>query len=168
MENSSHNGNVLLCACGAAAVMLLPNYIINIKNRVRCKITVVLSTAAAKFLPARSVSLLADNVIDSSDPHAGFTANHVRLATEHDLIIVLPATANVLAQAAHGQATTLITTIILASPYPVIFVPTMNHLMWKKPVVQRNLERLRTDGHEIIEPEWKTSYELSSRSIADA
>lgn len=167
-STASQARRVLVCACGAAATLLLPTYLLAIKQRAECTLTVVMSATAGRFVPPRSIALLTDRVIDAAAPDAGFTANHVELATQHDLIIVLPATANALAQAAQGQAGTLISTILLAAPQPVIFVPTMNRLMWAKPVVERNVATLRADGHTVVDPEWKPGYELASHSTTAA
>src|SRR6185437_680197 len=96
-------GRLLIGACGSAAVTMLPNYLISISTEVGCRITVLMTAAAQQFLPARTIGLFADEVLRGDDVDAGFVRNHVQLAAEHDLILVLPATAHVLALAAGGQ-----------------------------------------------------------------
>ncbi|WP_025620515.1 flavoprotein [Salinispora cortesiana] len=154
---------VLVGASGAAAVLTLPSYLIALRTKLDCQLTVVLSAAAGRFLPARTVRLVADDVIDSTDHDAVFAANHVRLAVEHNLVLALPATANLLADVAHGHAPSLLSTVALASPAPITFVPAMNRSMWTKPAVQRNVALLRDDGHDVVEPQWRTAFELSTR-----
>src|SRR6185503_12968274 len=64
-----------------------------------------------------------------------------------------PATADLLAKAAHGMGDDLVTTVLLATRAPVIFAPAMNVQMWENPIVQQNLERLRLHGYRFAEPE---------------
>ena len=78
------------------------------------------------------------------------------------MFVVLPATANVIGQAANGLAPNLLSTTILASPQPVVFYPNVNDVMWSKAAVQRNVETLREDGHIVIEPEVANAYEVDS------
>jgi len=78
------------------------------------------------------------------------------------MFVVLPATANVIGQAANGLGSNLLTTTILASPRPVIFYPNVNDVMWSRAAVQRNVETLRGDGHIVIEPEVAIAYEVDS------
>jgi phosphopantothenoylcysteine synthetase/decarboxylase len=78
------------------------------------------------------------------------------------MFVVLPATANVIGQAANGLGANLLTTTILASPRPVVFYPNVNDVMWNKAAVQRNVETLRGDGHIVIEPEVAMAYEVDS------
>lgn len=149
-------------------MLTLPSYLATIRSKIDdVRLTVILTSAAASFLPPRTVGLICDEVIDSTDPDAVFAANHVRLASSHDLILVLPATANVLGTVATGQAPNLLTAVVLAASRPVIFLPAMNRLMWTKPAVQRNVRQIREDGHEVIEPRWRTSFELASQAVSD-
>ena len=78
------------------------------------------------------------------------------------MFVVLPATANVIGQAANGLGSNFLTTTILASPKPVVFCPNVNDVMWSKAAVRRNVETLRGDGHVVIEPEVALAYEVDS------
>lgn len=73
---------------------------------------------------------------------------HIQLSRWADLFIIVPATANIVGKAANGIADDLLSTTILASPKPVIFVPVMNPAMWKNNAFQRNIQLLEHDGHE--------------------
>lgn len=79
---------------------------------------------------------------------------HISLADETDIILVCPATANILAKAAYGMADDLLTTTILATNTPVVFAPAMNVKMWKNRATQENVEKLKKLGYYIIEPEY--------------
>ncbi|MEN6406693.1 MAG: flavoprotein [Thermoguttaceae bacterium] len=78
---------------------------------------------------------------------------HIELAQQADLLCVAPATANLLAKAAHGLADDLLSTLLLSFDGPVLMAPAMNTVMWQKPAVQRNVAQLRADGVAILEPE---------------
>ncbi|MGC6453224.1 MAG: bifunctional phosphopantothenoylcysteine decarboxylase/phosphopantothenate--cysteine ligase CoaBC [Candidatus Puniceispirillaceae bacterium] len=78
---------------------------------------------------------------------------HIRLARETDLVLVVPATANLMARAAHGMADDLATTILLATTAPVMMAPAMNQAMWGHPATQENLARLRARGILTVGPD---------------
>jgi phosphopantothenoylcysteine decarboxylase/phosphopantothenate--cysteine ligase len=77
---------------------------------------------------------------------------HIELADRAELLCVAPATANLLAKAAHGLADDLLSTLMLVFHGPVLLAPAMNVNMWRKPAVQRNVAQLREDGLTIIDP----------------
>ena len=77
---------------------------------------------------------------------------HIRLARETDLVVVVPATANLMARAAQGLADDLATTLLLATKAPVIMAPAMNPAMWSHAATQANLAMLRRRGIEMIGP----------------
>ena len=78
---------------------------------------------------------------------------HIQLSRESDVIIVAPASANIIAKSANGIADDLASTVLLASNKPVIFAPAMNSLMWHNPATQRNIESLKKDNINFIGPE---------------
>ena len=78
---------------------------------------------------------------------------HIQLSRSADLIVVCPATADLIGKAAGGLANDLATTTLLATDAPVLMVPTMNVRMWQHPAVQRNIETLRSDGVAVMEPD---------------
>lgn len=83
----------------------------------------------------------------------GWQPGHIELADKADLLLVAPATANILACFAHGLAPDLLTSIYLATPAPVMIAPAMNGKMLNHPATQANLATLRTRGHKIIDPQ---------------
>jgi phosphopantothenoylcysteine decarboxylase/phosphopantothenate--cysteine ligase len=78
---------------------------------------------------------------------------HIRLSREADLIVIAPASANILAQMANGLAEDLATTTILAADKRALIAPAMNHKMWDNPATRRNIKTLKSDGHSFIGPE---------------
>lgn len=78
--------------------------------------------------------------------------DHIALADSADLVIIVPATANIIAKLAHGIADDFLTTTVLATTAPILLCPSMNVHMWNNPIVQENVAQLRTHGFHIIEP----------------
>src|SRR3712207_1238123 len=114
---------LLVGVCGAAAILGLPSYLATLRAELAVEIRVIMTGAAASMLPPSTVALLCDGVFAGGEPALEKRPGHVELAAWCDLFVVLPATANVLGQAAGGLAPDLLTTTILASPRPVVFCP---------------------------------------------
>lgn len=91
-------------------------------------------------------------LIDTFDRNFQYSVEHVSLAKQADVFLVAPASANVIAKAAHGLADDMLTTTLLACQCPKIFAPAMNTRMYQNPVVQDNMEILRRYGMEVISP----------------
>ncbi|MEV0733438.1 flavoprotein [Polymorphospora sp. NPDC050346] len=158
---------ILVGCCGAASVVMLPNYLATLRARLGCHITVLLTASATKFVPPRTAGLFADEILDSTDPEVPFRGNHAKIAASHDLILVLPATANLVADVAHGHAPTLLTATLLTASCPVLIVPAMNNVMWSKPAVTRNIAQCRADGYEVVEPQWRQGFQVSSKRMVE-
>ncbi|WP_084964875.1 flavoprotein [Thermoactinospora rubra] len=152
---------LLIGACGAADVMSLPNYLLALRTRMPAlRVRVIMTATAVKFLPARTVRLIGEAVFCEGEDN--FDPGHAKLAQWADHFIVLPATANVLAQAAQGFSGSLLTAALLAYPGRAIFFPCMNAEMWHKPAVQRNVAQLTADGHHIAGPVMAQCWEIST------
>jgi phosphopantothenoylcysteine decarboxylase/phosphopantothenate--cysteine ligase len=119
-----------------------------------CHVRGVLTQAAQHFVTPLSVSAIADDrcATDLFDPQSEFDAGHIRLAREADLIIVAPATADLMAKIVHGLANDLATAILLARRAPLLVAPAMNPAMWANAATQRNAARLKTDGALFVGP----------------
>ncbi|HYD18719.1 MAG TPA: bifunctional phosphopantothenoylcysteine decarboxylase/phosphopantothenate--cysteine ligase CoaBC [Patescibacteria group bacterium] len=117
---------------------------------VRC----ILTSGGAQFITPLSVAALSENKVhtDIFSLTDESEMGHIRLARECDLVVVAPASANIIARAARGLADDLASTVLLATDKPVMFAPAMNPVMMGNAAVQENLEILRKRGHAIIEP----------------
>ena len=117
---------------------------------VRC----ILTRAAQEFVtPLAAGALSAERVFtDLFDPTTEFDVGHIRLAREADLVVVAPATADLLAKMAGGHADDLASTVLLATDRPVLVAPAMNPRMWEHPATRRNLARLAGDGVAVVGP----------------
>ncbi len=142
----------LIIGGGIAAYKAL-DLIRRLKERhihVRC----VLTKAAQQFVTALTASALSNErcYTDLFDPESEFDAGHIRLARDCDLIVVAPATADLMAKIAHGHADDLATAILLAANGPILLAPAMNPLMWNNAATRRNVAQLTRDGVAMIGP----------------
>ncbi|QEG34797.1 flavoprotein [Bythopirellula goksoeyrii] len=117
-------------------------------------VTVVMTRAAQKFVgPATFQALTGRRVLTRTfDRHDFPLGPHIELARQANLLCVAPATAHLMAQAAHGLADDLLSTLILSFTGPIVLAPAMNCEMWEKAAVQRNVEQLRSDGFHLVGP----------------
>src|SRR5690606_2163359 len=112
--------------------------------RVRC----ILTAGGAQFVTALSVAALSEEKVysDLFSLTDESEMGHIRLSREADLLVVAPASADILAKMAHGQADDLATTALLATDKPVLVAPAMNTMMWQHPATQANLALLQQRG----------------------
>ena len=126
-----------------------------------------MTSAADAMLPASTVAHVCDGVFIDGAPGLEKRPGHIELAEWSDTFVVLPASADVIGQAANGIAPNLLTTTILASTMPVIFCPNVHESMWNKKALQRNIETLQKDGHIVIQPELTMVYEVESGGMQE-
>jgi phosphopantothenoylcysteine decarboxylase / phosphopantothenate---cysteine ligase len=125
----------------------------------------VLTDAARNFVTELSVAAITGEraSTDLFDTDAEHEIGHIPLSREADLIVVAPATADLLAKMAHGLCDDLASTVLVATDKPVLAAPAMNPRMWAHPATQRNVEQLRADGITFVGPE---SGEMAERDEA--
>jgi phosphopantothenoylcysteine decarboxylase / phosphopantothenate---cysteine ligase len=142
----------LIIGGGIAAYKAL-DLIRRLKER-RIHVRCVLTRAAQHFVTPLSASALSNErcYTDLFDPGSEFDAGHIRLARDSDLIVVAPATADLMAKMAHGAADDLASAILLASNVPILLAPAMNPLMWSNAATRRNVTMLQRDGVIMVGP----------------
>lgn len=121
----------------------------------------VMTRAAREFVTPLSLSTLAKSPVLTGLFNSGVPGdqggaeriNHIELAQGADLVLVAPATANIIGKIASGIADDLLTTIVMATTAPVLLAPAMNTRMWENPVVKGNVEKLRSLGYGIVGPD---------------
>ncbi|MBV9559089.1 MAG: bifunctional phosphopantothenoylcysteine decarboxylase/phosphopantothenate--cysteine ligase CoaBC [Bradyrhizobium sp.] len=118
--------------------------------RVRC----VLTHAAQHFVTPLAASALSGERVhtDLFDPHSEFDAGHIRLARDCDLIVVAPATADLMSKMAQGAADDLASAVLLAATRPILLAPAMNPAMWSNAATRRNVAELERDGVALVGP----------------
>jgi phosphopantothenoylcysteine decarboxylase/phosphopantothenate--cysteine ligase len=144
---------VLLIIGGGIAAYKSFDLIRRLKERgfaLRC----ILTAAAQHFVtPLSAGAILGERVYtDLFDPASEFDVGHIRLAREADLVVVAPATADLMAKMAHGLASDLATAVLLATGAKILLAPAMNPHMWANKATQRNLAQLISDGVALIGP----------------
>jgi phosphopantothenoylcysteine decarboxylase/phosphopantothenate--cysteine ligase len=124
------------------------------------RVQVVMTDAAREFItPLTFASLTGNKVItglfasQSSDETLSSAVEHIAVARDNEVLVIAPATANLMARLAHGLADDFLTTMYLAFTGRVVLAPAMNSNMWAHPATQENLETLRKRGHVVVEPE---------------
>ncbi|WP_181703506.1 bifunctional phosphopantothenoylcysteine decarboxylase/phosphopantothenate--cysteine ligase CoaBC [Chthonobacter albigriseus] len=144
---------ILLIIGGGIAAYKVLDLIRRLKER-GATVRAILTKAGAEFVTPLSVGTLTEervhtDLFDLTDEHE---IGHIRLSREADLVLVAPATADLLAKMANGLANDLASTCLLATTAPVMVCPAMNPRMWSHPATVRNVARLKADGATVVEP----------------
>lgn len=118
-------------------------------------VTCVLTEGGSHFVTAMTLAALSENPVHTTlwDLKNEVEMGHIQLSRQADLVVVCPATADLMARMAGGIANDLATTLLLATDKPVLAVPAMNVRMWQHPATQRNVATLRSDGVTVMEPD---------------
>ena len=145
--------NILLIISGGIAAYKSLDLIRRMRER-GASVTPVMTQAASEFVTPLSVSALAGVQVyqDLFDLTAESDMGHIQLSRSADLIVVAPASADLMAKMANGLANDLASTLLLATDTPVLIAPAMNVRMWDHPATQRNLAQLTVDGVHIVGP----------------
>lgn len=143
---------LLIISGGIAAYKSLE--LIRLLKKQGASVTPVLTKAAHEFVTPLSVSALVGEKVytDLFDLTDEAEMGHIQLSRVADLVVVAPATANIMAKMAQGRADDLASTLLLATDTPVMIAPAMNVRMWEHPTTQRNLVTLQGDGVKIVGP----------------
>jgi phosphopantothenoylcysteine decarboxylase/phosphopantothenate--cysteine ligase len=152
--NRLEGKRILLIIGGGIAAYKVLELIRRLKER-GAAVRAVMSDAAKHFVTPLSVGALTgervySNLFDLNDEHE---IGHIRLSREADLLVVAPATADLLAKMANGLAGDLASTVLMATDKPVLAAPAMNPFMWNHPATKRNVAQLAEDGIAFIGPE---------------
>ncbi len=144
---------LLIISGGIAAYKSLE--LIRILKKNKIKVQVILTKGGEKFVTPLSVASLSEEKVyqDLFSLKDETEMGHIRLSRENDLILVAPASANIIAHAAAGITYDLATTVLLASNKPIYFAPSMNLEMWKNPITQKNIKTLKENNYNFIGPE---------------
>jgi len=118
-------------------------------------VTVVMTRSATQFVGPLTFQTLTRRrvMIDQFDLESVVDPTHISLTDEADLVVLAPATANVIGKAAHGIADDMLTSLLLAVSCPVLVAPAMNDRMWAHPAVKENIEILKKRGYKFVEPD---------------
>lgn len=144
---------VVLAISGSIAAYKMAN-VARMLLKQHCDVEVLMTQNATQFInPITFESLTGHKcLVDTFDRNFQYSVEHVALAKRADVVLVAPASANVIGKIANGIADDMLTTTVMACPCKKIVSPAMNHNMYHNPIVQDNIEKLKHFGYEIITP----------------
>lgn len=144
---------VVLCVTGGIAAYKAADLTSKLRQA-GAAVRVLMTESATQFISPMTFETLSGYraVVDTFDRNFAWEVEHISLAKAADVFVIAPATANVIAKAAHGIADDMVTTTLLATKAPVVIAPAMNTGMYDNPVTQQNLQTLRERGFHIIDP----------------
>ena len=156
---------VLLGVTGSIAVYKICN-LARMLTKLGAEVHVAMTPNSTNFVHPLTFETLVQNkcLIDTFDRNFQYSVEHVAIAKKADVVMVAPASANVIGKIANGIADDMLTTTVMACTCPKIIAPAMNHNMYHNPIVQDNIEKLRRFGYEIAEP---VTGMLANRDIGD-
>ncbi len=153
VEKTVHSKRVLLIIGGGIAAYKSLDLIRRLQER-GARLRCILTGAAQHFVTPLSVGALCGEraYTDLFDPRSEFDIGHIRLARDTDLVVIAPATADLIARMAGGRADDLAAAVLLATDKPILIAPAMNPHMWMAKATQRNLAQLMADGVRLVGP----------------
>ncbi|GAK56665.1 phosphopantothenoylcysteine decarboxylase/phosphopantothenate--cysteine ligase [Candidatus Vecturithrix granuli] len=146
---------VVLGVSGGIAAWQTPEIIGQLQT-IMVNVYCIMTKAAAEFITPLTLQVASQNpvAVDQFERRKEWNIAHIALADVADLLLIAPATANIIAKIAHGIADDLLSTTVLATTAPVVIAPAMNPKMYANPATQANLARVREFGYHIVEPEY--------------
>ncbi|MCM8762042.1 MAG: phosphopantothenoylcysteine decarboxylase [Candidatus Omnitrophica bacterium] len=145
--------NIVVGVCGSIAAYKSAGIVRELKQR-HWDVQVILTKEATYFITPLTLSVLSGRpVYTEMFEIDNFKEDHISVSEFADIILVAPATANIIGKIASGICDDLLTCVIFAFKGPVIFAPAMNENMWTNPIVEENVEKLKKNGYYIIPPE---------------
>ena len=146
--------HILLGITGGIAAYKCPDLVRHLK-KAGAQVRVVMTESASHFVTPMTLQALSGNAVSSDlfDPSAELSMNHIELAKWADLLLIAPATANIIAKMANGIADDLLSTICLATPAKIVIAPAMNQQMYKAAATQQNLASLASRNNLILGPD---------------
>lgn len=153
-DKSLAGREIIVAVCGGIAAYKVADVVSKLVQ-LGAGVTVCMTAEAQQFitpltfqaLSGRPVRTSTFNLVESSDPQ------HIALTERADLMLVAPATNNILAKVAHGLCDDLVSLMVCAAACPVVFAPAMNNRMWENPIAQENFKKLAAAGYRFIGPE---------------
>src|SRR4026209_1918637 len=153
-NNSSSSGKrVALGITGGIAAYKAAEVLRGLQ-RAGCTVRVAMTKRACEFVQPLTFRALSGShvIVDDYAPDNPDPIAHITFSQTVDLLVVAPATANIIAKFANGVADDFLTSTYLACTAPVLIAPAMNTTMWEQPATQRNIEQLKKDGVRFVEP----------------
>ncbi|WP_024614598.1 bifunctional phosphopantothenoylcysteine decarboxylase/phosphopantothenate--cysteine ligase CoaBC [Clostridium sp. Ade.TY] len=145
---------VVLGVCGGIAVYKALDVVSSLRKK-GIEVRVIMTESATQFVTPLTFQSISQNMVITdmfAEPKA-WEIQHISLAQKADVMLIAPATANIIGKVANGIADDMLSTTIMATRAKVIFAPAMNTNMYENPIVQSNISKLKSLGYEFIEPD---------------
>jgi len=154
LQTPASKPNVALGVCGGIAAYKAVEVLRGLQ-KAGCVVRVAMTRRACEFVQPLTFRALSGShvVVDDYAPDNPDPIAHITFSQTADILVVAPATANIIAKFANGVADDFLSSTYLACSAPVLIAPAMNTTMWEHPATQRNLQQLRSDGVHIMEPD---------------
>lgn len=153
---------VVVGVCGTIVSIGAIEHVVAIADTLADEVDVVITRSARKFVQPCVYEYFGFRTwTNAFVPKHGVQVPHIHLATTADLVLIAPASANVLRRLATGACSDLLSLVVSATEAPVVVAPAMNARMWKNPAIARNVAQLRADGIWVVEP--RVGFEVSKR-----
>lgn len=148
------NKTVVLGVTGSIAAYKIPN-LVRMLMKLGADVQVMMTENATNFINPYTFETLTKHkcLVDTFDRNFRYSVEHVAVAKAADVVMIAPASANVIGKIANGIADDMLTTTVMACPCKKIIAPAMNHNMFHNPIVRDNIEKLKKYGYEIISPD---------------
>lgn len=147
--------NILLGVRGGIAAYQAVDLIGMLRSRL-ADVRVIMTKSAAQFITPLTLETVSQHPVsvEMFDGHSYPSIEHIALGRMADIVVLAPATANVIGKIANGIADDMLTTTIMAVKAPTIICPAMNENMWLNPIVQENVAKLKRNGYLFVDPEY--------------
>ncbi len=144
----------VLAVSGSIAAYKIAN-LARMLKKLHCDVTVMMTENSTNFINPITFETITSNkcLVDTFDRNFQYSVEHVALAKQADVVLIAPASANVIGKIANGIADDMLTTTVMACPCKKIVSPAMNHNMYHNPIVQDNIKKLIHYGYEIVSPD---------------
>ena len=145
--------NVLLGVTGGIAAYKVADVVSRL-TKLNANVKVIMTEAATEFVAPLTFQTLSQNFVyvDLFEEPKTWEVEHISLAQEADIVLIAPATANIIGKVANGIADDMLTTVIMATKSKVIFAPAMNTNMYLNPIVAENIKKLEELDYEFVSP----------------
>ena len=171
MVDPTFSGRRVLVGIGGGIATYKTAVVVSRLAQLGCQVQVVMTPAAEQFVGLATFAALSGRPVGTTmfAPHQHPLGPHIEFAQGCELLVVAPATADLMAKFAHGVADSLLSTLYLQVQCPVLIAPAMSDAMWSKAAVQRNVEQLRADGVFFEGPEsgWLSCRQQGSGRMAE-
>ena len=145
---------ITICVCGGIAAYKIAS-LVSALSKYNLDIQIIMTKNATEFITPLTLETLSKNkvVVDMFNESNAEYVGHIEYGQNTDLLVIAPATANIIGKTANGIADDMVSSTIIAATAPVLYVPAMNVKMYENKIVQNNIKKLKEYGYYFLEPD---------------